>query len=445
MSTRGGLRAVFRERDFRSLYATRLTSQLSDGIFQVGLANFVFFRPESAPTARDTAAALSALLLPYTLVGPFAGVLIDRWSRQRILLYANLLRAVMVLGVALLVAADVSGVRFYVAALAVLSVNRFLLAALSAALPHVLPDDRLVLGNSVSTTSGTIVAILGGGVGLTVRQVVGKSDAGDAAVMVVAAGTYVLAALAALRMGRSLLGPDHDPDRPETVEALRRVYRGLVDGAQHVWHYRRTAHALLAIAAHRFFYGLSSIATLLLYKNYFEDGRYLRNGLTGLGQLFAASAVGFLVAATITPAVTRRIGTEEWVILCFGAAALAELVFGIPYTKLAMLGAAFFLGLAAQGSKICVDTIVQQSIEDDYRGRVFSFYDIVFNVAFVAAATVGAFTLPPSGKSYPVLVFIAVGYATTAVLYQVAFSRAAWRSPHPAAAPAAPAPGPAAG
>ncbi len=71
----------------------------------------------------------------------------------------------------------------------------------------------------------------------------------------------------------------------------------------------------------------------------------------------------------------------------------------------------------AQASKICVDTVIQETIEDDFRGRVFSFYDTLFNVTFVAAAVIGVIVLPVTGRSYPALAGITVGYALTAVLY----------------------------
>ena len=87
------------------------------------------------------------------------------------------------------------------------------------------------------------------------------------------------------------------------------------------------------------------------------------------------------------------------------------------FTQPALLVAAFFLGLASQGIKICVDTLVQTHVDDAYRGRVFSLYDVIFNVAFVAAAAVGAAVLPPDGKSYPVLVSVAAGYLLTAGWY----------------------------
>jgi len=100
-------------------------------------------------------------------------VLLDRWRRRQILVVANLLRAAMVLGVAGLSAADVTGVPLYAAVLACLSVNRFFLAGLSAALPHVVTRAELVMANSVSTTTGTVVAILGGGIGFALKRLFG--------------------------------------------------------------------------------------------------------------------------------------------------------------------------------------------------------------------------------------------------------------------------------
>ncbi len=412
---------MLREPQFRRLYATRLTSQAGDGVFQVALASYVFFSPERQTTAGQTAVAFATLLLPYSVVGPFAGVFIDRWRRQRILLIGNLLRAAMVIGVALLVTGVSAGPFFYIATLAVLSVNRFFLASLSAALPHVVRYELLVVGNSVSTTSGTLVAVIGGGIGFGVRSLAGDGDSGVAVVMIVAAGFYLTSSLVATTMDGHLLGPDRDVVAG-TRQALRNVVRDVSDGARHVWAHRPAGHGLLAIAAHRFFYGVSTIATLLLYRNYFnQDKADSDTGLGGLAAVVLASGMGYLVAALITPAATRRLGQQRWIVLLFAGAAVVEVVLGVPYRNLPFLAAAFFLGIVAQGSKITVDTIVQQSIDDAFRGRVFSFYDILFNVSFVSAAAFAAVALPSNGKSYVVLTIIALGYAATAAIY-------AWRS-----------------
>ena len=415
VSRLAGVREVLREPHFGQLFATRLSSQTADGIFNVALAGFALFSPERQTSPGRVAALFATLLLPYSLVGPFAGVFIDRWSRQRILVVANLLRAALVVGVIALVLADAPLPVFYGSVLAVLSVNRFLLSSLSAALPHVVRRPALVLANAVSTTSGTLVAIIGGALGYGIRALVGADDPGIAVIMAVGAAMYVGSAVIASRMDRDLLGPDTHAVRTSVATAIREVVRGVGEGAAHVWQRRRAGHALLAIGAHRFFYGLSFIATLLLYNEDF--GLFRKDGLFGLGAVFGASAVGYLLAAAITPGATRRIGVEQWVSALFLGAAVAEVAFGTPYNQPAFLVAAFALGIAAQGAKICVDSIVQETIDDSFRGRVFSFYDILFNVSFVSAAGVAAAALPRNGKSYPVLFFIAAGYAVTGLLF----------------------------
>ncbi|MDX6286163.1 MAG: hypothetical protein QOG53_1648 [Frankiales bacterium] len=422
MSFVGDLQTVLRGSGFRRLYATRLLSQAADGCFQVALGSYVFFDPSRSTTTEKAAAAFAVLLLPYSIVGPFAGVLLDRWSRQRVLVVVNLLRAAMVIGVAGLVVAGEAGAAFFAAALAVLSVNRFVLSALSAALPHVVDEDELVMGNSVSTTSGTVIAIIGGGVGLAVRELAGRDHGANALVMLTAAVIYAAASTAARTLPRDGLGPDADASRPETAEALKRVARGLIDGTRHIWQKRPAGYALAAIAAHRFFYGIGTIATVLLYRNYFANGRD-DDGLGGLAVVVGAAGAGYLVAAVVTPWVTRRIRMETWIIALYLAAAVAELALGWQFTRLAIVGAAFLLGIVAQGAKICVDTLVQLYVDDAFRGRVFSLYDVLFNVAFVAAAGAGVLVLPTSGKSYLSVVLIAVGYAATGLAYRWAIRR----------------------
>ena len=413
-----GVRELLQERWFPRLYATRLVSQSADGIFQASLASAVFFNPDNQTDPKQAAAGFVVLLLPYSLVGPFAGVFLDRWSRQRVLVVANLWRSAFIAATAVVLATiGARGFLFYVAALAALSVNRFYLAALSAALPHVVQRRQLVLANSVTTTSGTIATVLGLGVGLAIRGVAGAGDNGNAVIAVTSISIYLAAAVVAARMPRRLLGPN---DRPAPLTAaIGDTARGLAAGAAHVWERRAAGRALLAIAGSRVLFGLSTIGTLLLYRNYFHDEGALRAGITGLGQVFAASAVGYVAAAIATPAATARLGKPRWIVLAFALAGVSQVATGAPFRMAPLLVGALLLGFAAQSAKICVDTIVQEEIDDDFRGRVFSFYDTAFNLTFVLAAVVAAFALPISGKSYVVLFAIGAGYLLIAGWYGV--------------------------
>lgn len=179
MAALGNLRAVLAVRDFRFVFSVRIFGQFADGLLQSALATFVLFSPERQPNATSIAAAFAILFLPYSLVGPFAGVFLDEWRRRQVLVYANLLRALLVIGVAALVWNKHDGLSLGITVLVVLGVGRFVLAGLSAALPHVVAGPLLVTANALTPTTGTIFAAIGGVLGVGIRAVAGGGDGGS--------------------------------------------------------------------------------------------------------------------------------------------------------------------------------------------------------------------------------------------------------------------------
>ncbi|UPT22433.1 MFS transporter [Thermobifida alba] len=417
MSFHGDLREVLRGPRFRRLFGTRVASQFSDGVYQAGLAGYVFFTPEQHTTAGAVAAAFAVLLLPFSVVGPFAGVFIDRWARRQVLLFSSLGKAALAAATAALVALGSDGAPFLLAALLLLSLNRFFLAALSAALPHVVSRDRLVMANAVTPTCGTAAAFLGAGAGAGLRLLGGDGPLGTALILAGAGAGFAAAGLLSLTLGRTELGPDLAAESPRVREALRNVATGLADGARHIWGRRPVRNGLATIAGHRFLYGVSTIMTLLLYNNTFTEGGVA--GFASFSVTMAASAVGFLAGAVATPWARERMRSRTWIAALLAAGAGALLVFGLPFDAAVFPVAGFVLGVVSQGVKVTVDTLVQRHVDDAYRGRVFSVYDMLFNAAFVAAAAVAALAVPPSGVSVPVVLAMAVGYGGLALSWAV--------------------------
>ncbi|TSB32228.1 MFS transporter [Streptomyces benahoarensis] len=412
MSAVRDLAALLRLRDFRSLLAARLLSQAADGVFQVALATFVVFSPEKQATPAAIAGAMAVLLLPYSLLGPFTGVLLDRWRRRQVLLHGNLLRAALTtLSATLVILPSVPLWLFYVAALSVTAVNRFVLAGLSAALPRVVDDARkLVVANSLTPTAGTLAATAGGGLAFVVRLL--GPDA-DALVVLISAALYLTAALTALRMTPDLLGPDAAQLQVGLKAVLLETAHGLVDGLRHLARRRAPARALAAMTAVRFCYGALTVMVLMLCR--YAWSTTAADGLALLGMTVAASGAGFFAAALVTPWAISRFTLFGWIACCAALGAVLVPALGLPFTLRPMLVAAFVLGLSTQGTKIATDTVVQATVDDAYRGRVFAVYDVLFNVAFVGAAAVAALMLPPDGRSVPLVIVIACLYAATVV------------------------------
>ncbi|MEV7090392.1 MFS transporter [Streptomyces sp. NPDC093085] len=403
------LRLLLSLKDFRRLLAVRLLSQTADGVFQVALAAYVVFSPERQASPGAIASAMAVLLLPYSLVGPFAGVLLDRWQRRQVFLYGNLVRALLAGCTALLILASVPDWLFYASALAVTAVNRFVLAGLSAALPRVVDDERLVLANALSPTAGTLAATAGGGLALAVRL---SASGSDAAAMALGTALYAASALTSLLLSRGLLGPDRIPGRPRLGAALASTAQGLAQGVRHLGERRAAAEALAAMTVMRFCYGALTVMVLMLCR-YAWTARE-SDGLALLGVALGISGAGFFTAALLTPWAAGRLGPHRWMALCATAAAVLVPVLGLSFALAPMMAAAFFLGLTTQGAKISTDTVVQTSVDDAFRGRVFAFYDVLFNVAYVGAAGVAALMLPPDGRSTPLVLLVALLYAGAA-------------------------------
>lgn len=411
------LRRLLRLPDFRKLFAVRLTSQTGDGMFQVGLATLFFFSPESASTAAGVAAAFAVLLLPFTVVGPWAGVLLDRWRRRQVLVVGNLVRFVIASAIAVLLLTGGVGPPVYVLALVTLSINRFLLSALSAALPRVVDGPLLLTANSLTPTLGAGAAGLGGGIGLALGLVLAQGRGKDAVVLGAAAALFLAASHLAARMPPDLLGPGHRAGGASLRRSLAELAQGLADGARHLRRRGTPARALAVMATHRFLYGVVFIASILISRNLLADPANTSAGLATFGTVLAASALGFVVAAVATPVLSPRTGAHAWIVLCLVLAAASQLLLTVTITRWALLLGAGMLGLAAQGAKIAVDTIVQLDTDDAFRGRAFALYDVLYNAAFVASAALAALVLPDTGYSRVVFAALAAGYLATAALY----------------------------
>jgi MFS family permease len=427
---RGNLRATLASRGFRRLLGVRLISQLVDGLFQAGLAGSLLFNPEKAASATAVATGFAVLLLPYSFVGPYVGVFLDRRSRRTVIYAANMTRAALVIPSVALIWSGHQSVLYAVLALLIIGINRLFLSGLSAAQPHVVAEQRLVTANAMATTLGTVIYSLGLGLAaLMLNTVLRKDFHGYATIAGVAAVGYIASALLARRsFGLGELGPD-DTERSTTaiLPAIAEVARGMIAGLGHLGQRPAARYALLVQTAHRVLYGVLTIATLLLYRRYFSIGDDYSKSLSGLAEVVIAGGIGSLTAAFLTPPVCRRIGGWRWIVTLLAGGGVLLLLLGLPFRPALLVVATFFVNIVSQGMKIVVDTTLQRDCDDEFRGRVFSVNDTTFNLAFVVGLFTGAFGLPANGRSTAAIVLVTTGYLVLAGAYGLAAARLARR------------------
>ena len=239
------------DQKFSKLLRLRWSGQVTDGIFQSALASFVLFSPERQASALNSALAFAVVLLPYSVIGPFVGTILDRISRQRAILLSNLIRSATLIIIATLIFQGNTGVVLTVFVLIAFGVNRLILAGLSAGIPLMIESKNLISANALAVTGGSVWVVLGGGVWLGIRRLIDgttSADYADGYIILFAAIGYLVAALFASALKRKEIGPlDHEIKEASFIQGFVEMQEGLRFLRKNV----DAARGIAAVAVHR--------------------------------------------------------------------------------------------------------------------------------------------------------------------------------------------------
>jgi hypothetical protein len=389
---------------------------MTDGVFQSALASFVLFSPERQANALSAAIGFAVVLLPYSIVGPFVGTILDRVSRQRALFFANLARSINLLIVAAFVFSGATGVALTAVVLIAFGINRLILAALSAGLPLLIDSKSLITANAIAVTGGSVLVVIGGGIGVGVRALVdgaALADQADSLLILLASGGYLTAALLSGRLNKYEIGPmAHE----KAAASFRQGFTDMREGIDFLRKNIDTARGIVATAVHRGGLTALTLTALLLERNTFNDPAQPEDGLQGFGIALTIAGVGVFLGAFLAPYGVARFGRHRWIKFAMFASALSPVFLAIWQTQVALAVTAFLTAFCGQNIKVTNDALVQSKIDDYYRGRVFAVYDVVVNSAIVSGGLIAALLLPTSGVTAKVPLFVMAAYLLVAVV-----------------------------
>ena len=396
------------------LLQVRWTGQLTDGMFQSALASFILFSPERQPDAVKAALAFAVVLLPYSIVGPYVGIFLDRFSRKRVVQLANLFRAFDLLVIAYLIYKGSTGIVLTLFVLISFGANRLILAGLSAGLPLLVNKKELVSANALAVTGGTIAVVIGGGLGIALKSILDVSNTGDfvdGVLILISAGGYLLAALFAMRFSKAEIGP-----QPHEVPQEIRGFGEVLQGFNILKKHGDALRGIFGTGVQRGGITALTLMALLLERNTFNDPSDPDAGLRGFAYALAVAGIGIGLGALAGPYGVAKFGRHKWMRISMIAPIGFLIVFGLFPNEFMMIATAFFVGGFGQSFKITSDALVQSKIADEFRGRIFAFYDVAVNGAIVSGAMIAALTLPPGGASLVLPWLIAISYTITALV-----------------------------
>jgi len=400
------------------LLTVRWLGQIGDGIFQSALASFVLFSPARQPSAVSAATAFAVVLLPYSFVGPYVGVFLDRFSRKRIVLISNLIRAADLVLIAVLIKSGATGIPLTFLVLVAFGINRLILTGLSAGLPLIVTSGELISANALAVTGGSIGVVIGGGVGIGIKKLFdahlgsnGKSDYADAKVILIAAFCYMLSAMAARRFSRTEIGPAVHEVPPQI-----RGVRELQEGFRILKAHPDALRGIFATAIQRGGLTALTLMGLLLERNTFNPPSNPDAGLAGFAFALGIAGFGFGIGSFITPFFVGYFGRHRWIRTMLIIPGIFLIFFAFIPDEWLLMVTAFIIAACGQAVKVTNDALVQSQIADEYRGRVFAFYDIAVNALIVLGAFVAALVLPTSGKSIALPLLTTLAFGATSLL-----------------------------
>lgn len=378
----------------RKLLVVRWTGQLTDGIFQSALASFVLFSPERQASATAAALGFAIVLTPYSIVGPFVGTILDRIPRQRAIFVANTLRSFDLVLIAALIFSGNTGLFLTLLILFAFGVNRLLLAGLSAGLPLMIDRPSLIKANALAVTGGSLAVVIGGAIGIAIRRTLdsfGNANHSDGALLLIAVIGYLLATFFSSRIEKLELGP-----LPQEVRTPN-GFAEFIAGYKMLQSHNDALRGILATSIQRGGLTALTIIGLLLERNTFNDPTNTGAGLAGVSRAIACAGIGLVIGALVAPIGVEKIGRHNWIRFMVLTSAITPALVGIYHTPWSLFAAAFLVAASGQSMKVTNDALIQTKIVDDFRGRVFAFYDMTVNVAIVICALLASLITPNSG------------------------------------------------
>ncbi|HMJ25994.1 MAG TPA: MFS transporter [Pyrinomonadaceae bacterium] len=345
-------------RSFRFLWLGQVVSQMGDWFDTIAVYTITL---RLTGSSRSVALIMVARFLPSVVMGPLSGVVADRFSRRSIMITADLLRAVVVLGFLFIRRPDQMWL-VYVLTVLQLAFSAFFEPAKTAAIPSIVSDRELVPANAIAAVTWSVMLTLGAAIGGFVAGVFGTDVA-----FVLDSLTFVASALLIL----SVKVPKRAP-RPKAKLTVGKALgiTDTIEGARYVKHRSRVLAYLLVKPAWGVGGGILTLLAVFGEKVFPVGGKTA----TGIGVLFTARGIG----TAIGPMVARRWAGETRKQMQ-NAIGIAFLIGGVFYIAFGVSRnfalALLFLAIAHTGGSILwvfSTVLLQQGVEDKFRGRVFA-------------------------------------------------------------------------
>jgi predicted MFS family arabinose efflux permease len=345
-----------------------------------------FYVYQLTGSALATSGLLMAYLAPGMLFGSVAGVFVDRWDRKRVLLIGNLVQAAII-PLLLLVEANGWIWLIYVTAFAESTVNQFLSPAENALLPTLVGEEHLVSANSLNVLNDNLARIAGAALGGILLGTIGFVN-----VVLVDTLSFAMAAI----LIAFVVAPKAEQAAVQAAESISRwlrVWQEWISGLRLVAEdaILRNLFIVLGVAL----FGDAILSALLAV--FAQDVAGF--SASEYGWLLTARGIGGIVGAVVIGQAGPKLSHSMRMVAGLIVSGLAILVMVTLPTLPVVVGLMVLGGPAFMAWIISAQTVLQQSTEDRFRGRIFGAYGTTSTVLMFVGAGLAGFLADGAGTS----------------------------------------------
>lgn len=370
------LRELLKDKNFFLLWVAQIVSNFGDRLDQMALIGLVYLRTPGSTI--ELAKLFSFTILPVFIIGPIAGIFVDRWNRKSTMIVCDLIRGVLVLLIPLVIVYSKSMVGVYILVFIIFSVTRFFLPSKLSIIPDIVHKDKLLLANSLSSTTMMIATIVSFGFsGIIVAAL------GPQAGFYIDSASYFISAGLVFFVGVKLKQKIKDVRTYEEMKSI--VQRTLIGDIKEGLIYLRD-HKDIKMVANTMFILMAGVGSIYIVIIVFIQ-EALRSSTEYLGILVMFLGIGLFLGSILYGRFGSRFSKRKVINSGLLVTGLTVVIFAVCL-KLApsfFTAAALSLVLGIFSSPIIVssNTLLHEVMQDEMRGRVFSSLEIIMHIAFL--------------------------------------------------------------
>jgi len=410
---------VLKNRNFFLLWLGQIISQLGDRLDQMALIALVYLRAPGSTL--EIAKILSFTIIPVFLIGPIAGVYVDRWDRRRTMYICDLLRASLVFTIPFFLFYAKSLIPIYLIIFVVFSIGRFFVPAKLSIIPDLVEKKDLLMANSLVNTTGMIAAILGFGVsGVLVEWIGAKSG------FYLDALSFLISAMFIFLIAKR---------RPSVCMTLTRVGKEIVEVISRsvVEELKQGVYYFIKKKDIRFTAGITFILWSALGAVYVVlivfVQKTLHSATKDLGLLIMFLGIGLFLGSLVYGRFGQRLSHYKIIFVSLVLSGIMLIVFALclhryPHFRIAAM-LSFLLGLLISPIMIASNTIIHNVSEDAMRGKIFSALEIVMHLGFLLFMFISSI-LAERFSHLSILVFVGCLFSVLGLINLLINRRISW-------------------